>query len=87
MLIDPVGNRLGERHEDRVDQQINSGRNVDEHSQDWLHAFDLRSRGPSQTYRSATVYLSQINSDNVQRTVRFPGVEGQVDIAFGNFQE
>jgi hypothetical protein len=28
MLVDPVGNRLGERHKYRIDQQIESGRNV-----------------------------------------------------------
>ena len=28
MLVDPIGNRLGEGHKQRIDQQIESGRNV-----------------------------------------------------------
>ena len=28
MLVDPVGNRLGDRHKYRINQQIESGRNV-----------------------------------------------------------
>jgi hypothetical protein len=37
VLVDPVCNRLGDRHKDRIDEQIEPGRNVSEYLEDSLH--------------------------------------------------
>jgi hypothetical protein len=59
MLVDPVGKRLGERHKYRIDQQIESGRNVGQYRYDSLHRARLSGIGLS---RNASICSTAILS-------------------------